>query len=240
MRYFFALLLSTFCFLAQAQTIINDPNVEVRTVEGFRAISVAGGIDLFLSAGDEAVAVSASSPEYRNRIKTEVKDGVLKIFYDYQSGIKISINSDRKLRAYVSYKQLEKLHGSGGCDITIDGTLKADNLVLGLSGGSDFVGKVDVNTLKVDQSGGCDTKISGRVGALDVDASGGSDFNGFDLVAETCRLDASGGCDIEITVTKELVADASGASDIRYRGSPAVKKVEASGSSSVVAAGRRL
>jgi hypothetical protein len=44
---------------------------------------VGDGIDLYLSQGtEESVAVSASKDEYMDRLKTEVEDGVLKIYYD--------------------------------------------------------------------------------------------------------------------------------------------------------------
>lgn len=221
-----------------AQKVINDPNVEVRTVSGsFNGVSVSGGIDLFLSYGDEAVAVSASKPEHRERIKTEIQNGVLKIWYESKSGINITFNDDRRLKAYVSYKTLKSLGASGGSDILVDGTIKTAELRLDISGGSDFKGKVETENLRVAQSGGSDINISGRAATLSVDASGGSDFNGYDLVTEICDLEASGGSDIEITANKELSAQASGASDIHYRGKPNVKQAKASGASEVKARG---
>lgn len=224
--------------LVQAQKVINDPNVEVRTVAGsFNGVSVSGGIDLYLSQGTETVAVSASKPEHRERIKTEIKNGVLKIWYEAKSGININFNDDRKLRAYISYKTLQSLNASGGSDVSVDGTIQSGELRLGLSGGSDFKGKVEVENLRVNQSGGSDITITGRANTLSVEASGGSDFNGFDLITEICSLEATGGSDIEITANKELSAQASGASDIHYKGKPNVKQAKASGASEVKARG---
>lgn len=220
-----------------AQKQINDPNAALRNVGSFTGISVSAGIDLFLSPGDEAVAVSASTTEARDRIRTEVENGVLKIYYDPKSGIKINWNSNRNLRAYVSFKTLKSLSASGGCDVVVDGVIKTSELRMDLSGGSDFKGKVDVENLRINQSGGCDVTVSGRAGTLSVDASGGSDFNGFELSADICDLDASGGSDVEVTANKELSARASGASDIRYKGQPNVKEGRASGASSVKARG---
>jgi hypothetical protein len=122
---------------ANAQKIINDPNVEARKVGSFEGVSVSGGIDLFISYGDEAIAVSADKPEYRDRIKTEIENGILKIWYDSKSGINISFTDDRKLKAYVAYNTLKSLSGSGGSDITVDGTIKTSELKLTISGGSD-------------------------------------------------------------------------------------------------------
>ena len=77
MKYFFFLFFSSLlAFVANAQKTINDPNAEVRVVQGsFRAIQVDGGIDLYLSQGDEAVAVSARDAETRGRIRRKSPTG---------------------------------------------------------------------------------------------------------------------------------------------------------------------
>ncbi len=222
------LLVAGFAF---AQKTINDPNAELRPVGTFSGISVSGGIDLYLSSGDEAVAVSASKPEYRDRIKTEIDNGVLKIWYDSKWGV--SMSGNKNLKAYVSYKTMKSLSASGGSDVNVDGSINGSELALRLSGGCDFRGAVQVEKLVVRQSGGSDVRISGRATTLNVDASGGSDFKGYDLAAEVCDLEASGASDIEVTANREVSARASGASDINYRGKPAVKEAKSSGASSV-------
>lgn len=234
MKKIFSLLLAVLMITAGfAQKTINDPNAEVRNVSGFHAIEVGGGIDLYLSNGNEAVAISAKNKEDRDRIKTEVKDGVLKIYFEWKKGMNFNINGGRALKAYVSYKTLERLSASGGSDVNVDGTIKSNKFKLDISGGSDFSGKIDASELDVDMSGGSDADISGTVGTIVIDASGGSDFNGYDLVSEVCTINASGGSDIDITVNKELSAEASGASDVSWRGKATVKKVRASGAGSV-------
>lgn len=217
-----------------AQKVIHDPNVKLREVGTFTGIDISGGIDLYLSSGTEAVAVSAAKAEIRDRIKTVVQNGVLKIYMENDGrGFGISINSNQRLRAYVSYKTLRSLEASGGSDIKVDGVITASDLNVRISGGSDFTGKVDAGNLTVRLNGGSDVKIAGKAGSLTVDASGGSDFSGYDLVADVCDLEASGACDIEVTANRELSARASGASDIQYKGKPAVKEAKASGASSV-------
>ncbi len=222
-----------FIFFAAAQKTIYDANAQQRTVKSFHSISISGGIDLFLTHGEEAVAVSASDTKYLVDLKTEVENGTLKIWFDYRGNNKIIFTDRKNLKAYVSYKILNKLSASGGSDISVDGTIKSSDLILNISGGSDFKGKVDVNELVVDQSGGSDMDIQGRATRISIEASGGSDFNGYNLITETCSVEASGGSDIEISVNKELSAKASGASDITYKGNPAIKELKASGAGSV-------
>ncbi|MDB5251258.1 MAG: hypothetical protein JWP27_427 [Flaviaesturariibacter sp.] len=224
-------LLSAFAFAAGAQKTINDPNAEVRAVGSFHAIRVSSGIDLYLSQGDEAVAVSAKDAATTKQIKVEVENGVLKIGFDWKD--RMVFSNGKQLKAYVSYKQIDLLSASGGSDVMVDGTVKAPNLTINLSGGSDFKGRVESQTLRIDASGGSDLNIAGTTGSVKIDASGGSDVHGYDLVADSCSADASGGSDIHVTVNKDLRAEASGGSDVFYKGSATSINVSKSGGGSV-------
>ncbi|HVG16073.1 MAG TPA: head GIN domain-containing protein [Chitinophagaceae bacterium] len=214
-----------------AQTTVYDANAVLREAKGFNSIEVSDGIDLHLSYGEEAIAVSASEAKFRDKIVVAVQNGILKLSYDESN--KFSVNGKRNLRAYVSFRSLKAISASGGSDVVIEGSLKANNLSINISGGSDFKGAVEVENLVIDQSGGSDVTISGKAKALSINSSGGSDFNGYSLVAEVCDVEASGGSDVEVTANKEITARASGASDITYKGSAALKSSKSSGASSV-------
>ena len=83
MKKFILSAFSIICLSATAQKTFNDPNAVSRNIISFHAIEVSGGIDLYLTAGNEALAVSAVNEEVRNKITTKVEDGVLKIYYDH-------------------------------------------------------------------------------------------------------------------------------------------------------------
>jgi hypothetical protein len=61
--------------------------------------------------------------------------------------------------------------------------------------------------------------------------SGSSDFKGYDFIAKKCKSSASGSSDIRITCTEELSVNASGSSDVYYRGNAKVTSKHLSGSS---------
>jgi len=229
------LLLLSFCLMvttlwAQDETI-NDPNVSVRATQAFHAIEVSSGIDLYLSAGEPALAVSARDEESRDGIRTEVRNGVLRISYDWKA--KGRQGSGKELKVYVAVSTLDHLSASGGSNVLISGGLRSDSISISLSGGSDLHGEIDARRLAFTQTGGSDANLTGRVGQLSIEASGGSDFSGYDLIAENCIILASGGSDIDITVNRELWAEATGASDISWRGSASVQKAKARGAGSV-------
>ncbi len=234
MKKIFCLLLTvSLAFFATAQkTVINDANAEKRNVPGFTGIHVSSAIDIYLTQGDEdGLAVSAAETKYRDRIKTEVKDGILTIWYD-SDGLHWS-TGNKKMKAYISFKNINKLTASGASDVFINGTLKAINLDLKLSGASDMKGALEVENMVAKISGASDMDVTGKIGSLNIDASGASDLKNYNLVVQNCDAEASGASDIKITVEKELNANASGASDIIIRGNAVIKKMNKSGSSSI-------
>jgi hypothetical protein len=213
-------------------TVINDPNAQVRDVKNFHGVEVANAIDLYLTQGNtEAVAVSARDTKYRDLMRTEVKNGILRIYLD-KDGWNWH-GGDHKLKAYVSIKTIDKLGASGASDVMVDGTISGDQLDLRLSGASDFKGAVKFNGITLDQSGASDATISGTVNEISIEASGASNVKGYDLVTDNCKVHASGASDIRISVNKALSAHASGASSVYYKGSGVITDIHTSGASNI-------
>ncbi len=217
---------------AQNKTF-NDPNAESRQVQGFHGVKVSNGIELHITEGSsESVAVSASTEEYRSKIKTEVSNGVLKIYYDNNNWNNWSAKG-KNLKAYVSYKQLDLLNASSGADIIAEGKLRSNSLSMDLSSGADFKGAVEAATMEIEVSSGADIDISGSVKDLKVSVSSGADFKGFDLMTETCKADASSGGGISVSVSKDLSADASSGGGIHYKGDATISRFSKSSGGSI-------
>ncbi len=236
MKKIFFVIVTAFSFLiCNAQKdIVNDPDVEIRNVNGsFTAIKISGGIDLFLSQDDkEVVAVSSNDARTKEAIKAVVENGTLRIYYDGDN--KGWGNwKNRKMRAYVSCKTHEKLTASGACDVQVSGAITGNSFEMDMSGASDFKGAVKLSSLKIELSGASDIKIAGSATTVIINSSGASDVKGYDLVSEICTAKASGASDINITVNKELNAHASGASDIYYKGEGVIKESHTGGASTV-------
>jgi len=220
--------LKSFC----QETIINDKNAEVRNVGTFSAIKVSGAIDVYLSQGNsDAVAVSASEEKYRDKIKTEVTNGTLRIYFD---GDKFSWNiGNKKLKAYVSFKEIHSLEATGASTFKINGTISGTDLDVKLTGASNLTGDVKFAKLVADINGASQVRISGRVDNIDINASGASDVKGYDLTTDDCSVKATGASDIRITVNKEISVNATGASSIFYRGDAVMTNVHTTGASTV-------
>ena len=225
-----------FNVLLHAQLTINDPNAETREARNFHAISISNAFDVFISQGnEEAVAVSASEEKFKQNIRVEVKNGVLEIWLEKEGKFWKGWNGNKmKLKAYISFKNIDKLTGSGACDIHIQGSIKADDLSVNLSGATDLKeGRIEAKKFSVNLSGACKVNISGAAEQLDLDASGASDFKGYDFAVNYCDVRASGASNINITINKELSAHLSCASDIYFKGDGLIKEIKTSGASNV-------
>lgn len=219
---------------AAQDKIISDENAVKREVKSFHAIKVSDGIDLIVTQGNaEAVAVSASEIKYRERIVTEVENGTLKIYYDRESNWYSNNSSRKKLKAYVSFKELDMLKGIAGADITVDGSIDVSKLDINLSSGASFTGKVAVKDLSVDQSSGSGSNFTGKVTNLTVETSSGAIFRGFDLATDYCTAKASSGASVRVTVNKELSAKASSGGGIHYKGNGVIRDVDTGSGGSV-------
>jgi len=217
-----------------AQTI-NDANAEPRNLSGFHAVKISNSFTVYISQGNEdAVAISASKAEYREKIITKVENGVLIIRFDDDKKFWKGWNGDKqKLKAYISVKKIDRLDVSGACDVFFEEGISSEELTVRLSGASDLKGRIDSKKLSFNISGASDATISGNAAELSIDASGASDFKGFDMTTNYCTAEASGASSVNITVNKELNAKASGASSVRFKGEGLIRDIKTSGSSNV-------
>ena len=231
MKYFFVLLLTVFFTTAFGQTIINDKNAEVRNVGDFWGIKVSGGIDVYLSQSSEnALAISASTQKMKDDIDTRIVNGILVISYNSKS---YSMNEKRNFRAYISFKTLQSIEGSGACDFNIQETLQVNALRLTLSGACELKGKMDINDIDAKISGASTVKVTGKVKNLKLEASGASDMKNYNLQVENLIADLSGASDVKVFITNSIAVKASGASSLNYSGNPEKVTVHTSGASSV-------
>jgi len=231
MKSFLLFLFLVPCFSGSAQ-VINDINATPRTVGAFHAIEVSDVFQVELSQGTEtALAVSAENKEDIPLIKTEVKNGVLHISFEKKNKW---WPNNRKLRAYVSVKELDGIGLSGASRLRIQGTLRAAKMQLDLSGASDLEGRLEVQgRVEADLSGASQLDIEGSAGDMDLELSGASKVEAEDFTVNTCNIEASGASKVEIRIEKELSVEASGASKISYKGGANIRNIQTSGASKV-------
>ena len=229
MKFLFILLSAAFstAAIAQENTVINDADAKTRNLNAsFSAINVTDGIEVYLTQGtEESLAVSYSDEKYAERFKTIVENAVLKIYYDH-NGINWSDNNRRKLKAYVSFKTLEKLTASGGADVKLPAGINVANLEIKCTSGAYLKGNIMAKQIVVDQNSGSEVMISGSSDKISIEASSGASFKGYEFLVAYCEAKAVSGAEIRISVEKELSAKANSGGGIHYKGTAVIKDID--------------
>lgn len=202
---------------------------ESRNIENFTKIDVSGALNVYIKQGDQEKLTIKADENLMDIIETSVSNGELRI------KPKRNIRDYKKLDVYVVVKELEAIDVSGACDVIGEGNFESKYCEIDASGASDVVLNIKCEGLDVDVSGASDVKLAGESEVAEIEASGSSDVKALKLKTKRCQVNTSGASGVEITVEKKISVDASGASSVRYKGSPKDVRQNTSGASSVKA-----
>lgn len=181
--------------------------IEARDITDFNSVDVGGVFQVEITAQkDFAVEVEADD-NLLQYIETEVSGGTLSITSDKR------LNPSSPIRIRISAPDIERIKSSGASKVSLNDLKNSE--------------------LTVDTSGVSKVTLAGQTANLTVDVSGASHIDAENLAAENANIDASGASHVSVNVLNELRSDASGASKIRYTGSPKSVEKNTSGASSV-------
>ncbi|PKK37389.1 hypothetical protein BWI96_05825 [Siphonobacter sp. SORGH_AS_0500] len=206
---------------------------QARSVGNFTAIQANSGIDLYLTQGNSNSLKLEVKGYEEKEVITEIKDGTLMLKIDRNRPWGSWGGSGRSVKAYISFKTLEKLRASGGSDVYSQNQWSVKDLTMDLSGGSDAKVELKAEHLVITAGGGSDAYLKGSAGVFEAVASGGSDIKASGFKAGIVRVKASGGSDAHVHADEEITAEASGGSDINYSGNAKEVGIRKSGGSDV-------
>ncbi len=180
---------------------------EVRDLSEFTSVDVGGVFQVEITAQrDFSVEVEADD-NLLPLIKTEVVDGTLRIETTDK------LKSSNPFRIRISVPDIERLDVSGAAKLNLK-DLKNSRLTL-------------------DSSGASSIALTGETSQLSIDISGSTKVDAEGLSSQKASVKASGASYASVNVSDDIYADASGASTIKYAGSPANVREETSGASRV-------
>jgi hypothetical protein len=230
-KIFLGVLLAGIVVFSNAQKTINDPNAEKRSISGYHGVAVSGSIELFLTQGnEESVVISADDTKWRDKVVTEVKDGILKIYVELKNKIQFDWGNQKKIRAYVSVKDIDYLSCSGSGKTHIEGSIKADKLKVDISGSGNIEGNFSVKDFSLGLSGSANADLSGNAENSDLHVSGSGNIRSYDFSTAFCKASVSGSGNVKVTVNKELSAHISGSGNVFIKGDGLIRDYSASGS----------
>jgi len=140
-------------------------------------------------------------------------------------------NRRHKMTIDITMPSLSGVGFSGAVHANISGFESVRKIDFELSDASkcDFSGSA--KTIEIDLSGASGLNLTGSGQFIDGELSGASELRSFNYQAEESDISLSGASEGKILVARYLKVDASGASNLRYKGNPEIQKKVSGGSS---------
>lgn len=213
----------------------------------FHSLKLSGAVDIYISQGaKEAVKVEADE-KGKEVIQISNTNKTLEITTYSKKKI-----SDFHVKVYLTVVDLKSIECFGAVNFYSKTNLKFDNLKLtimgatnveldltvpdidlDLSGASDVDLKLSSTTVKGLITGASDVKLSGVASMMDMMSTGACEFKAELFKVQTAKMQCSGASSSKIYVTENLEIDASGASDLKYKGNPKISSKLVTGASQV-------
>jgi len=200
---------------------------EIRKVETFNKIEAGGAFDIVIVKGDNQSLVIKTDDNIMSKITTKVSGGELRI------STKGNINNATTMKVFITMKELKGIDLSGACSLVSESRFENDKMEIEMSGAANSELKISCKNLDIEISGAATTNLSGYATELKAEVSGAGNLKAYDLELQTANIDCSGAATTKIFVTKSLKAEASGASNVYYKGNPKQVSVNTSGAGSI-------
>ncbi|KXB08216.1 hypothetical protein AKJ55_01320 [candidate division MSBL1 archaeon SCGC-AAA382M17] len=213
--------------------ISGDDKKENRKVSAFSKISMTVAGDLYLTQGDEYKLVIEGDEDILDDIETIVSGDRLKIKYNKPFGF--SWNS-KKVKIYVTTKEVEELSVSGSGDIIAKTAIKNDDIAFNISGSGEIeIEDLETTDINASISGSGDISLGGRKAAesLEINISGSGELHASNMEIRRAVISISGSGSCDVYISENLEVDVSGSGKVRYKGKPVID-ADISGSGKVV------
>lgn len=193
--------------------------VENRDLKGFSKIETSGPFEIRIIKSDVfGVKVEADDDVIKNII-TVVEGDKLVIKMDKNTKNNYS-QGNRTRQITVQLPSLNSVSCSGATEITSDDTFDAEKFELKTSGASEVKLGVNAKLLISKYTGASEVKLKGKVDTHALEMTGAAELEAVGLEVSKYAIQSKGASDCKIFVTDELAISGSGASSIKYKGSP--------------------
>ncbi|MEZ4970955.1 MAG: head GIN domain-containing protein [Flavobacteriaceae bacterium] len=198
---------------------------------GYSALKVSDAFNVYVQFSDTEEKIEIEANEnLQDRIIVELAEGTLRIKVKNHT----SIRGNPTLNAYIMTKRITDFDLSGASKVNLETELVASNASIELTGASEFIGELELGHLELAAAGASQTDLFGQVERLEASLSGASTLKNYDLSVKALDIQLSGASNASLSVTETIDIEASGASKLRYKGSPVINKRKLSGASEII------
>lgn len=198
-----------------------------RDVSPFQAVRVGGSFEVSLIQGEKESLVIEADENLMEFISTKVDGHTLIVETEK------NLRDYDRLRLFITFRELKLIDLSGAVNLYGDNKLSFGDLILETSGATEVTLDLEASSLSIGSSGASHIILEGRCPDASLESSGASELKAEDLETEKFTLNISGAGEATVFVTNTLDVSVSGASHIRYKGSPETIHQETSGASSI-------
>lgn len=195
--------------------------------EGFNEVSVSSAFKVKVIKSDDFDVMLSGRRGDLDRVIIKQVNERLTIQYDDEEDEWDNRSRDITVSLYLP--ELAYFKASGECSGSIADFDQKD-MELVLSGDTDFKADLTVQALKVDMSGGAELTLSGSADLLTAEISGATSLESTDMDANEVTLDASGSSSAGIFADDQLKVNATGNSQVTYRGTSQTEITTSDGS----------
>jgi hypothetical protein len=201
-------------------------------VGSFHGVDVSSGIHAIVSGGKpQSVVADAADPQDLADLRYEVRDGVLKLWYDWN--IVDIFGSDRNITVTIGTEQLDNLEAAAGASIEASALMGEDIGLEASSGASIKTTAIEGRFYSIESSSGARIETSGFCTTANIEVSSGASVAAKALDCGKVTLEASSGASLEVTAKDSISAEVSSGGHATVYGKPSVDRLETSSGGSV-------
>ena len=194
----------------------------------FSRLEVGSAFRVTLTVGgDEQVTVRVDD-NLTDHLDVGISDGTLRIRLKPGTSVR-----NATLEADVTAPGVSSIEVSGAAKLHLSDELAGQRIKMTLSGAGEIDGPVRFDEAGADLSGASHLELSGTAGKLDIRGSGASRLEAEQLQVGQLTIDLSGASQATVSVSGTISAQVSGASSVRYAGTPQFIRKDVSGGSSI-------
>ncbi|MES2730686.1 MAG: PspC domain-containing protein [Bacteroidota bacterium] len=200
-------------------------------VKDFDKLDMGNAFVIEVNQGNEFKVMASGDRHDVNDLEVEVNEGTLKIGYD--DNHPFQFNRHKRVTLHITMPRLRSVEFSGASRSTIHGFHSNEPIFIDISGASKSDINLSASSLDMEVSGASVVNIKGQSQRLKADISGASTLDTYELSAKQVEIEATGASTARVNAEESLTAEASGISNIHYRGNPRTLNNDTSGASSV-------
>ncbi|QHT66085.1 PspC domain-containing protein [Rhodocytophaga rosea] len=209
-----------------------DGNIREFKLRDFDRLNIGSAFIVNVRQGDEYNVRVSGKKEDIDDIRASVSGRELEVKFENGNFFERHLNRE-KIRVDITMPAIAGLHFHGASESTVKGfdNDHSDDVDIQLSGAAQSEIDINARKLTVSVNGAAELELNGRAERLEAEVSSAAKLRGFDFIVEEVDVDVSSAGLAELYANQKLMAEASSAGRVLYRGEASVDSNTSSGGS---------